>query len=538
MLPLLLAFPIAPIPAGAYPMPELCRRLTEATGKTHAADATLRDYPVFVATQSGEAARVKRLVAAALHAEWKEEDGKFRLVAVKPAEEPDWPEFDRRFRIACGENKAWLALPAKELYRMPVGQIVRYGPQTTETIRKLPGLEVGVAVRRLASGVFEFAGNNQITLSGLSKSVEEALGEKLTREAVDAETRAELRQRTTDPQKAKFDLKNLDLSDPIAVMSEPMLKPVAAAVGMDVAAALSDASIFPVMMSVHGDGKVKSVLESYSAMLDWSVVDGALVGRLTMTERLYSTQTRRSVLQSLVKNASADGVASVDTIGRYVAEQRPGASEGWNDAGLMILGGVLLDEAFIGHYPFNTRLYTRLGPQDWNLIRSGEAFPASAFTPATQRALRDLLLHSRDVLAHDKVDPGFWPSVRPDTLTVRAELVEQAVLIGFTSLSAEIDEVGRTAWQYDMRRKSLGREPLYRPATRRSLKLTISRTAGTPEENVVTGFSEVHPDPNQKAVEWRKLPKEIAEAFSTSLEEMRKAMQNQQNGDPPPPSPR
>lgn len=518
-------------------MPELCRRLTEATGKVHFPDAALRDYPVFVSAKSGDPKRVERLVAAALHAEWQEEEGgKYRLIAVKPVDEPDRAEFERLYLKACGGDKFRAALPLKDLYRMPVGQIYRYGGFQSETVKKLEGVGEGIAVRRLAAGVFEFGGNDQIMLKGLSEAVEAKLGADLKKVALDAEARVNLAKTVSDPQVSKVSFTEFEKRDPLAELCAPMLKPVAEAVSTDMAFALPDFSIFPVMEAAEGDGTVRTVLSAYAELVDVALVDGAVVGRLTMTERLYSTQTRRAVLKDLVKNAGADGVASVDSLGRYVAAQRPGASDGWCDAGLLVWAGVVLDQEYVGQYPFNLRLYTRLTPSDWRLLRSGEPFLANGLSVAAQRSLRDLLVQSRESLG-GKTDPGFWPSVRPERLAVKAELKESPVLIGWTSIAAEVYDTNMSALQYDMRRKKLGREPLYRPALRRSLKLSISLT-GTPMPPVETGFSEVIPDPNQKAVTWDKLPPAIAKEFGSALEEVRKAKSEELGGNPPPPKAR
>jgi hypothetical protein len=514
-------------------MPELCRRLTEATGRVHVPDATMRDYPVFVSAKSGDPRRVEKLVASALHAEWREEDGKLRLVAVKPVDEPDRAEFERLYRKACGDDKVRNALPIKDLYRMPVGQIYRYGGQATETVRKLEGIGEGLAVRRLAAGVFEFGGNDQLMLKGLSEAVERKLGADLKKVALDGEARATLRKRVSDPQSSKFSFTDFERRDPVAELCEPMLKPIAEAVTADMAFVLPDFSMFPVMEAAAGDGSVGAVLSSYSELLDVALVDEAVVGRLTMTERLYSTQTRRAVLKDLVKSAGADGVASIDTLGRYVANQRPGASDGWCDAGLLVWAGVVLDQEYVGQYPFNLRLYAQLNSADWRLLRTGEAFPASGLSPLAQRALRNLLVLSRESLG-GKTDPGFWPSVRPERLAVKAELKESPVLIGWTSMAAEVYDTKMSALQYDRRKKKLGREPLYRPALRRSLKLNIS-LAGTPLPPVETGFSEIVPDANQKAVTWDKLPAEIAKEFGGTLEDVRKSKAEEVTGGNPPP---
>ena len=84
---------------------------------------------------------------------------------------------------------------------------------------------------------------------------------------------------------------------------------------------------------------------------------------------------------------------------------------------------------------------------------------------------------------------------------------------------------------HDMRRKSMTSEPLYQPAGRQKLKLTISSVAN--DENVETGFTEVSPDATVKPSTWDKLPAAISKEFKETLEAMRK-IENPPQGVPPP----
>ncbi|HWA82560.1 MAG TPA: hypothetical protein VG820_03940, partial [Fimbriimonadaceae bacterium] len=105
------------------------------------------------------------------------------------------------------------------------------------------------------------------------------------------------------------------------------------------------------------------------------------------------------------------------------------------------------------------------------------------------------------------------------------------VLIGWTGVTAEIGSVREMADSHDMRMKALNREPLYQPAKRQKLKLTI--TCEADKQNVETGFTEVIPDTKIKPSTWDKLPEAIAKEFKETLEAMRK-IENHGDGPPPP----
>jgi hypothetical protein len=532
----LLAMPVAPFPAGAYAMPELCRQLTAATGALHSAEATLRDYPVFVSAKSGQPARVKQLVAAALHAEWRQEGDRYRLVAVKPKAEEDFPEFERQYRSAVKDKPDWLELPIHDLYRLPVGQTLRYGPRPGPNVRawppKLAKNTEGFAIRRMTSGVFESSHMQQIQFSGLPDSVRTLLGEDLRQTALTGDALAKIRRLTSDPGAIKMDFRQPAKLDPVAQISEPVLMPVAKAIKPDLALPLIDHSLFAVMMAGGSSGQVEPILAPYSATTDWTVVDGAVVGRLPMCERVAPSQTKRAVLARLVDALGSDGVLTIQNFGEYVANQRPAASDSWSDAMLLVLSGVVIDQEYVGYYPHNVRLYSRLVPADWNLLRSGEPFPASALSAGVQRALRELLLNARAALEGDKPDPGFWPTLDPSRLVVGAEVIEEPVLIGWSSISADVSSLRTAAMNHESRMRRTGREPIYQPGIRRKLKLTIV-PYGSDFRGVETGFSEVLPDPKVKPTVWTKLPEAMAKAFREAMEEMRQIDRDQQ-GVPPP----
>jgi len=546
-LALLLATPrLALVPAGAYGMPELCRKLTEATGLAHQADAALLDYPVFVAAQGGDPGRVRRLVAAALHAKWREEDGTYRLVVVPPnpvaTKNEDFAEFARSFRDAAPPSLR--ALPMEDVYRMAAGDVLRYGPRRNPTIRPLPPElakqvkagskteeEAAVLIRRMAAGVFEFGGQD-VTLRSLPKALADALGAKLDKVALSEKQRQQIRTRTSDPRAPRPDWSASERRDPQAVLADLVFPSTAQAIGGEMAVALLDMpSFFGMMSAANGDGKVRSVLRAYTMGVDWAVVDGAIVGRVPYTERIAPAQVRRLVVRRLLGGNGGAASVGFARLAGYVASQRPAASDSWGDAGILALSGSVLDDKYLGEYPFNVRLYGRLTPADWKVLRTGEPFAASALSTGAQRALRDLLLRSRTAVMGNKPDPGWWPSLEPRDLIVRASLADEPVLIGWTSLTAEVDPVRQMAHQYDMRRKALGREPLYQPAIRQNLELTIS--SRLTEESITTGFTDVTPDASVKPSEWNRLPKSVADEFRRSLEEIRKGPREQ--GGPPPP---
>jgi hypothetical protein len=321
----------------------------------------------------------------------------------------------------------------------------------------------------------------------------------------------QLQARIRDPEKSNLDWKDIARNDPVAAFSDATLKAVAAQVPSDMALVLPDFSLFAIMQAGDGNGTVDSVLSGYGMAVDWEVVDGALIGRMPVCERLMPAQVKRSVLAKLLGSMGAQGVATTNMLAQYIANQRPAASDSWCDAMMLVLAGKTLDQEFIGDYPHNIRLYTALSEPDWQLIRSGEAFPASRLTPRVQTALGSLLLQSRSRMNSEKPDPATWPTLDPNKVVIRAELIDEQVLIGFTGYGASVDKVESAALSYDMRKSELRREPLYQPAMRRKLKLSIFCV--TNWANVETGFSEVVPDPKFKPVPWKDLPEEMAKKF-------------------------
>jgi hypothetical protein len=108
----------------------------------------------------------------------------------------------------------------------------------------------------------------------------------------------------------------------------------------------------------------------------------------------------------------------------------------------------------------------------------------------------------------------------------------EPVLVGWTSAVAEVGDVDSSGSNYTMRRARLSKEPLYQPATRQKLKLTI---ADALSHAVETGFSEIILTPGTKPVVWPQLPSGMADAFKRAmLESARERAQPPPGGAPPP----
>jgi hypothetical protein len=519
VIAVLLLLAQAKVPVGAYGMPELCKLLTSATGVAHSVEARLSDYPVFVSVKSGDPARVRKLVAAAMHAEWNTDGGGFQLKAVKAQKDEGLAEFESQFKAACQGDAKLLNTPIRELYRMTPGRIVRYGPVATSYVLPLPKELAAVTndpvrIRRMAPGVFETAlGDKEIDFSGLSKEVLDLLAGDLDAQPISAEQSAAIKKVVTDPTSFKIDWSQIEKRDPIAVLQDLMLEPIAKAVSHDLVIALPDFSMFALFD--QGGASVKSMLGRYSLCDRWIVVDDAAVACLTPCEISEPSQAKRSVLRKFLASVGTQGVAGISALSEYVSDQRPAASETWVDVMMLVMAGVIVDQEHVGDYPYNIRLYAGLNPSDWAAIRSGRPFPAATFSAHAQEDLIELLLQSRSILEKSHTDPAYWQTLDLTKLVVSATLDEKPVLIGFTTIGGEIGDAGFLGMQYKQRMKHLDHEPLYQPATRRKLTLTIR--SPDPNESIRTGYSEIQPG-NSKAVVWTKLPKEFQADFQKGLD--------------------
>lgn len=508
----------APIPDGAYTMPELCRRLTAATGVGHVADEALRDYPVFVAVKSGDPGRVQRLVAAALRAEWRQTKAGWRLEALRPSREDGFAEFERMYREAARSRPGASVLPARDLYEMTIGEILRYGDGPSEYFRPLPREAPDemrfVKVFRAAPGHFLFP-NFEVSLVGLPKPVETLLGSDLEKSALTAEGRQIAKRQIAGIDAEKESADGFDRRDPVADAAAAVLAPVAEAIKPDFATALPDYSFVCLRDVAAKASSVGSVLRPLSQAVEWTIVDGAVVGRLAATERTYPTQAKRASVAKAIATAAGNPILSLGALRGLAASQPPGASEATNDLTLLDLGGTAVADPSIGDYPYHVRLYDRLTEDDWKLLRSGRKISASELSAGAWEALIRFLVAPGARLSPSDPDPAGWPSLRPDAIAIQAGFVEERVLIDWNSDHPQVTTVGGAAVFYERRRLQLGREPRYLPAWRRGVRLTVSPASGG--AGVLTTFSEVAPDGDGKPAEWRQLPPDLAEEFKTTL---------------------
>jgi len=546
-------------------MPELCAKLRVATGVVHKVDPDLLDYPVFISTKTGDPERVKQLVADAMRAKWMKDGDRFRLESVKYDPSTEFAAFAVQYKQAAAGKPTVEAVDIKEVYQMPAGQILRYGSPSNnifhpfpaafqKKVESSPGGPWYVYIRRFSEGVFEtkvnlpsgkagvFSPDSDVAFAAVPRDVADALKEDLPKIAIDKDRMAAITKMTQTPGQIKIDWSDPAKRDPIAAMTEPLLSGVAGAVHVDMALALPDASL----LALGGEGPigntVQAVVGHFAGIDDLEMKDGALIGKIPTCDRFTPSQTRRDVLGKLVATISKTGVANIDALSGYVRDQRPAASDSWMDAMMLVMAGLVVDQEYIGDYPYNLRLYTALDKNDWALVHTGKPFPASELGADARKELFDVLLQSRSRMEEDNrnaglapseksiYDPALWPSLDPRSLSITAALSDENVLIGWTSINAEVESVDSSASMHDMRMRLLGREPLYQPAARQKLKLTISSTVS--HDSVDTGFSIVTPDAKVKPSTWDKLPPDIAKTFKTAMENMRR--QPDQQGVPPP----
>lgn len=516
------------VPVGAYSMPDLCAALTKATGTHHYASVALQSYPVFVSVKSGDPARVRLLVASALGGEWKEADTGYTLVAKKPAPDEDFADFSRLFILADSAHGYAHGATLKDLYNLAPGRFLRFGdpagayvlPWSEEIKGVASEQQVGgkrLAVRRMAPGIFEFAGMKEIQFSGLPKNVVDLLGDDAKKKVITPELQAKIHAFGSDAEKTKAIFGDPVKKDPIVARAELILPLVADAVSVDLVVTLSDMTIFALPMGGEGDGTLRGCLQPYAIALDWDVVDGAVVGRLPVCERLVSTQADRKVLAKFISSIGAKGVCDVNVLSAYVAAQNPAASDCWMDAMLLAMTGVVMDQEYIGDYPFNVRLYLNLTQHDWAALRSGEPLNAVGLSMGAQRALLDVLLQSRSRIGggpdgpEGGDDPAWWPSLKARDVVVKATITEEDVLVVWARPTAEVFSLSNAVANYDRQAGDTKKEPFYQPAHRRKLKMTISSADG--EHHVETGFSLVQLDESHKPGPWQKLPADMAKAF-------------------------
>ena len=538
MVAALLLFSLARVPMGAFGISELCSVLSVATGTPHVADAIFDDYAVFVGVKSGDPARVEKLVATAFHAEWVEAGGKDRLKLVKPAKDEDFAEFQRLYKLACHDPR-YSKLPLHDLYRLGPGELARYSPIPSPYASLLPtdliktpgeGEHQNLTIMRLAEGVFCFGKSDQLQFKGLPDAVKRLLGSDLGKDPLTDEQKAIQNKAANDSHALKIDWSQIEKRDPLASMQESMLDAVATSISSDLVMALPDFTLFAALQSIEPHTTVETVLDTYTAGLQWTTLDGAVIAQLNGYYLDRQSQAKRSVLRKVVGGVGKSGVADVSILSQYVDQQRPAASDGWMDTMLLVTAGVVLDQEFVGDYPQNMRLYVRFDKDDWAKLRSSQPFVASDLSPHAREELLNLLLQSHNRIDTEASDPAYWQTLDPNLLTIQPKIEEKSILIGFTQLGGEVGSVSELAGNYEWRRRDLGREPLYQPAVQTKLTLTI-RSQGEGEK-VTTGFSAVVPS-KAKPVMWNQLPADLSAVFKKIVSANR-IQQKGQVGQPPP----
>jgi hypothetical protein len=544
MTPLLFTL-IALPPSGTTTARVLGEWLTQATGVPHAIGGDLQDYPVYLSVRSGEPGRIKALVAIALAGEWTREGSTIRLLPKSPKRDEGFEGFEREWKVATANRPNLAVLPLRDLAAMKAGEILRYGMATGPYVRRLPDAirskvevdEMGqkaVYVRRFAHGCFETSIGEKAATSSKREQVEfrslppefaAALGNDEKKPAMSPDEIAAMQKSisnlgTTDPNA-------ILVKDPLIKFVDPVLGAVSKSLDKDVVVALPDFAL----MGLMGQDKttVGSVLRTFCLFDDLSMVEGAVVGRLPVSERRNRSQTRRSVMASFIRRTQDAGVPGAAAVADYLSGQRPAASESWTDVMMLISAGVVLDQTEIGDYPFNLRLAAAFTPIDWTRLQTGNPIPARALSAKALTALSTLLIQSRKRMDWKDPDPVRWPGFPNVELTLSATVEEEDVVLGVRNGATQVMRAGEAGNGYAQSKKNLGSEPLYRVGHRRKLMLTIIPPAG---ESVRTGFADVAVDKAAKPVPWTELTGEVRAAFAAAVKR-RENMGTSNNSRPP-----
>jgi hypothetical protein len=458
---------------------------------------------------------------------------------VKSRQDEDFAEFERLYKLACKGDPSYLAIPIRDLYDLPVGSILRYASVGSTYVRQMPqplaaaspGDEKRCRVLRQAAGIFvRDSLNNDLMLSGLPKPVSDLLNGDLEKQPFSAEQKAQLASLPNDLAAMKLRWSQLGVKDPMAIINDLTLGPVAKLVGADMVVALPDITVLA-MAVPGGVSTIGEVLAKYSACITWRITDGAAVGCLTGIELANPTQARRSALKAFIDEVGKDGVIGTTVLAKYIADQRPGASESWIDAMMLVLAGIVIDQEHIGEYPYNIRLYTQFDRNDWAQLHSGKPFAASRLSGGAQKVLLDLLVQARSSVDKSHEDPAFWQTLDMARLTLTAEVEESPVIVGNTTLGGEVHDANSAGMDYEMRRHALGKEPLYQAATRRKLELTVA--SPVEGQKITTGFSDIDLGAG-KPVAWKDLPKDLAAEFKKGIENASHIRSGDNGGNPPP----
>lgn len=526
------------IPVGAYAMPELCAKLTEATGSPHATDVNLRDYPIFIGVKSGAPERIKKLMEKALHAEWRQDGQTYRLVTTKPANGEGFEEFKKQLDEAVKQSPLFASIPAVDLYQAQQGELIRYSEngkspyfkKMPEAMKKLVDeqrqdnqrptddeVPLLFNIRRAAYGYFEtkpgYPSINFLALPPEAKAFVGEAGGKTPLSTQDAEAFAKL---SRDPRSANIDFVNVTKQDPMNSIYAPLLVGIQQKVDKDMVIALPDMAILGIAFSNLGAENITKVLGALSIAIVWEVSDDALIGKLPTSELNSPTQAKRSSISSFVESFKKAGVANIDSLSRYVSTQRPASSVCWMDVLMLVFAGVAVDEQWIADYPFNVWLYASFTQTDWIQLRSGQPFTADLLSPIAKSKLTTLLMNTRQIQSQPTQDPALWPSLAYRDLVVTPKLQEETVLV-HTNGAGMIDTVSTTAANYSMRKQEARQEPTYLVGKRTKLKLTITLAIPDTFNRLETGFSNIELDANSKPCEWKNLPEPLRKEFEDVL---------------------
>ncbi|GEM_PF-1284731 len=534
MLPALVL--LAPVPpSGTTTATVLCEWLTQATGVSHAIGGELQDYPVFLSVRSTDPGRIEALVAAALAGEWTKDGSTVRLLPTPPKRGEGLDEFTRGWKAATATRPNLAALPVEDVYAMRAGEILRYGLPAGPYVKPLPETlrkkaEAGAAptaevyVRRFANGSFEtkvnvpdeqkgaFAGDSDVGFKALPPEVTAALGDESEKTVLSADATAAIQKLMANPSR-KTDPATIVRTDPLERFVTPVLKPLAAALKEDLVVALPDFALMTLVQSPKPT--VGGILSAFSLCDDWTLADGALVGRLPVSERRNRAQTRRSALSNFMRRSQDVGVPSSSAVAEYLSGQRPPASESWSDVMLLVTSGLVLDQTNMGDYPFNLRLETALTPDDWARLRTGGTFPVGTLSSGARRALMALLVQSRDRMNSEHRDPVRWKGFPNAPLSIAAKVEEEDVVLGLQGGITNVMKIDLAGYGYRRAKEDLGAEPLYRPGRRRALTLTIAAPGA--DESIETGFADVDVAKDAKSVPWTGLPPEMRKAFDEAV---------------------
>ena len=532
--------PTPPAPTGTTTLTVLCEWLTQKTGTRYAAASELRDYPVFLSVRSGDPGRITALVASALGGRWESDGKTIRLVAVKPKDGEDLAEFAHRWQEATRGNEALASLPTKEVYALPAGRILRFGTPQGEYVRPLPDrlrakVEAGqketgiVALRRLANGLFEVKveiPEKKRTVPGvdfgvafrsLPPEVVAALSDE-TKKAIGGDNVIEeIQKRMTDPAGQRIDLKTIDRLDPLRNLMDPLLAPVAASLKEDFVVALLDAS-HTAVLGLGGRMTVEDALRRLSPIDDWTMVEGALVGRLPVSERVHRAQARREAMARYIDQTAKVGFPDLATTIGYLNAQNGAASESWSDLLMLDLSGATPVDAT--DYPFVLRFAGLLTNGDWARLGGRNPIALTDLSRASRAALIDALANARERMGGEQPDPATWPGFPNAPMALTAKVVDEEVLVYLDGGGGEhASTVAEASSIYEDLRAYIGKEPLYRCGHRRRLALTVARP-GT-EEKVTMNFGEVTITPGAKAVSYKELSAATVAEFGKGIQEQR-----------------